>query len=227
VPSAALGSLVGVRLAEVGELVALRPTALTSATAARRDAVNRATVVLLCAHFEGFLEDLIGELIDELNASTPDTDDVPLRLRAAHVVPEIEAIAGMTDPAGRAERVGRLFRAHGDLWTSGPLTFQLEAAKATSDMSNPGAREVGRLFQLVGIDDPFVEAVLPDGSAPETRINEFVGVRNSVAHGEGTRVTDDQITRYLGAVEAVGRGLDIVVARHVQKITHSPTLPWS
>jgi hypothetical protein len=40
-------------------------------------------------------------------------------------------------------------------------------------------------------------------------------------------VADDQVDRYLDAVECLGRCLDSVVARHVQSITGSPTLPWT
>lgn len=61
-PSAALVSLLTVRLAEVRELVNLRPAGQPLAATASRGAVNRAAVVLLCAHLEGFVEDLVGEL---------------------------------------------------------------------------------------------------------------------------------------------------------------------
>jgi hypothetical protein len=226
-PSAALLSLLTVRLAEVRELVNLRPTDQPPAAAGSRGAVNRAAVVLLCAHLEGFLEDLVGELIDQLNASAPRVADVPLRLRAAHVTGEIDAIAAMTDAASRAERIERLFRDHGDLWLADTLIFQLRVEKITADMSNPGASDVNRLFLSVGIENALDEVTLSDGGDPVKRVTEFVGVRNSIAHGEDTKVTDDQVERYVDAVECLGRDLDSAVARHVQSITGSPTLPWS
>lgn len=226
-PSAALLSLMTVRLAEVRELVGLRPPDQHLAAAAPRSAVNRAAVVLLCAHLEGFLEDLVGELIDQLNSSAPGIENVPLRLRAAHVTGEIDAIAAMTDAASRAERIGRLFRDHSDLWLAETLISQLRVEKVTAGMSNPGAPEISRLFLSVGLEDALDEVALTDGSDPAKRVNEFVGVRNSIAHGEGTKVTDDQVDRYLDAVECLGRGLDSAVARHVQSITGSATLPWS
>ena len=226
-PSAALHSLTTVRLAEVRELVGLRPEEQTSGTAGQRAAVNRAAVVLLCAHLEGFLEELIGELVDHLNSSTPRTENVPLLLRAAHVTSDIDAIAAMTDAGARAERIESLFQDHRDLWLAGTLIFQLRVEKLTAGMSNPGAREISRLFLLAGVEDVFSEVTLTDGSDPNKRINELVRVRNSIAHGEDTKVTDDQVDRYLDAVECLGRCLDSVIARHLQTITESATLPWT
>lgn len=226
-PSAALLSLLTVRLAEVRELVNLRPADQHLATAGPRGAVNRAAVVLLCAHLEGFLEELVGELVDQLNSSAPWIENIPLRMRAAHVTGEIDAIAEMTDAANRAERIERLFRDHGDLWLAETLISQLRVEKITSGMSNPGASEISRLFVSIGLEHALDEVVLTDGSDPAKRVNEFVGVRNSIAHGEDTKVTDDQVERYLDAVECLGRDLDSAVARHVQSITGSPTLPWS
>jgi len=226
-PSGALVSLLTVRLAEVRELVELRPSDLSSPAAARRTAVNRAAVVLLCAHLEGFLEDLVGELVDLLNSSAPRLENIPLRLRAAHVTDEIDAIADMADPARRAERIERLFRDHGDLWLADTLISQLRVEAITVGMSNPGASEINRLFLSIGLENALDEVTLTDGSNPVKRVNEFVGVRNSIAHGEDTKVTDDQVERYLNAVECLARDLDSAVAKHVQSITESPTLPWS
>jgi hypothetical protein len=226
-PSGALLSLLTVRLAEVRELVNLRPADLPPAVAGPRVAVNRAAVVLLCAHLEGFLEDVVGELVDQLNSSAPRVEDIPLRLRAAHVTGEIDAIAEMTDAASRAQRIERLFRDHGDLWLAETLISQLRVETITTGMSNPGASEINRLFLSVGLDNILDEVTLTDGSDPVRRVNEFVGVRNSIAHGEDTKVTDDQVDRYVDAVECLGRDLDAVVARHVQSITGRRTLPWS
>lgn len=144
-----------------------------------------------------------------------------------HVTIEIDAIAAMTDPTARAERTRRLFRDHSDLWLAETLISQLRVERVTAGMSNPGAPEISRLFESVGLEDVLDEVALTDGSDPAKRVNEFVGVRNSIAHGEGTKVTDDQVDRYLDAVECLGRSLDSAVARHVQSITGSPTLPWS
>lgn len=135
-------------------------------------------------------------------------------------------IAAMTDAASRADRIERLFRDHGDLWLADTLISQLRAEKVTAGMSNPGASEVNRLFLSVGIENALDEVTLTDGSDPVKRVNEFVGVRKSIAHGEDTKVTDDQVDRYLDAVECLGRDLDSAIAKHAQSITGGPTLPW-
>src|SRR4051812_6160054 len=70
VPSPALISLRESRLAEVRALLSLRPKRApgNAVSVAAADAVNRASVVVLVAHLEGFVEDLIDDAIDALNS---------------------------------------------------------------------------------------------------------------------------------------------------------------
>jgi hypothetical protein len=93
----ALDALRRQRLPEVEMLLKLRPKRqlLRRRTNATADPINRACVVLvlLVPHLEGYIEDLVGGVRDELDVRGPATDDVPRILLAAHVVNEVEVIA--------------------------------------------------------------------------------------------------------------------------------------
>jgi RiboL-PSP-HEPN len=227
VPSSALEALVGPRLEEVRALVALRPGGRSRIESAQGFAVNRAAVVLLCAHLEGFIEDLVGDCVDSLNSRRPDPARLPVVLKAAHVMSEVSVISLMTDVEKRAWRIERMFADSRHLWEAAELAYQLRVEVVTGEMSNPGAPEIARVLALLGMEDVFVGVTLPDEADIEKRVNELVGVRNSIAHGGAdTKVTDDQVNRYVEAVEYLGRALDSSAASTVQHICESRELPW-
>jgi hypothetical protein len=231
VAAPALETLRSQRLGEIRALLSLRPKRqlLRRQRNNIADAVNRACVVVLVAHLEGFVEDLVGDVIDELDKLGPATVDVPTILLAAHVIGEVELIAEMTDRERRARKIEELFRTHSGMWLDTRLARgRLRATPIAADLSNPGGKEIARVLGLLGMRDVFASMVLPDGADPEKRMNELVGIRNSIAHGGGgPAIGDDQTDEYVRSVEAVGEGLERAAASHVQTICRSPSLPWS
>jgi hypothetical protein len=228
-PSPALTTLRSQRIVEVRALLGLRPARGVKERihTVAADAVNRAVVVVLTAHLEGFVEDLVGDIIDEIHALEPDVDRLPRELLAAQVLPEMRLIAEMHDPAKIVTRVDELFRASAPLWTVGDLAAgALSAVLVTGEMSNPGGKEISRLFGLLGMNDVFANVQLPDQADPEKRTNEIVGIRNSVAHGGSPTVTDDQASEYISSVEALCDGLDIAAVAHISSICGAPA-SWS
>jgi RiboL-PSP-HEPN len=229
VASPALTSLRGSRLAEVRALLRLRPERVPGdrASVAAADAVNRASVVVLVAHVEGFIEDLIDDAIDLINSNTPATADVPLELLAMQVAPELNMIAQMQDVSKRASRTRDLFIAHAPLWLDANLApGRLSAETIAANLDNPGAKQVARVLGFLGMSDVFANVQLPDAADPAKRLNEMVGVRNSIAHGGSPSVGDDQALAYVDSVEAIGDGLEHEVARHVQVLCRLQALPW-
>jgi hypothetical protein len=226
----ALDALRRQRLTEVTRLLGLRAKRqlLRRRTNAIADAVNRACVVVLVAHLEGYVEDLVGDIVDELDVQGPATEDVPRILLAAHVAPEVEAIADITDRVKRADRIDRLFQNHSRMWLESRIARgKLQAAVITSDLGNPGAKEIARVLGLLGMSNVFERMQLPDGADAEKRVNEIVGIRNSIAHGGDASVGDQQVTEYVRSVEAVGVGLERAAASYVQQICRTNALPWS
>ncbi len=166
--SSALLELREQRIPEVRSLLALRPTRqLSDASAVRgADAVNRASVVVLTAHLEGYVEDLVSDVVDELNRKQPVTADIPLVLLAEHVTKELDTIADMQDRDKRAHRVATLFRGQSMLWLDPHLSRgALDANAITAGLSNPGAKEIGRVFGLLGMTSVFSSIELSDGAS--------------------------------------------------------------
>jgi hypothetical protein len=230
VASQALAALLQQRLDEVRLLVRLRPVRrrFRRSDARTGDAVNRACVVVLTAHLEGFIEDLVIDMIDFLNQSTPATQDLPAVLLAAHVIVEIDEIAQIQDSDKRATRIDQLFRLHAPLWLDQRMTSgRLRAESITSGLGNPGAKEIARVLGVLGLSDVFSTVRLPDGADPEKRINELVGIRNSIAHGGGPSVRDEQLETYVIAVESVALALDQAAAAHLQAMCRIPARPWA
>lgn len=227
--SPALTSLRESRLAEVRALLRLRPQRAPgdAASIAAANAVDRASVVVLVAHFEGFVEDLIDDAIDVLNSSSPATVDLPLELLAVHVAPELDTVARMRDMSRRASRTRDLFVANAPMWLDARLApDRLSAATIAANLDNPGSKQVARVLGFLGMEDAFANVVLPDAADPVKRLNEMVQVRNSVAHGGSPAVGDEQASNYVDSVEAIGDGLHEAVARHVQILCRLPALPW-
>ena len=86
----------------------------------------------------------------------------------------------------RSERAGTrdLFVAHAPLWLDANLgPGRLSAGIIAANLDNPGARQVARVLGLLGMNDVFANVELPDAADPTKRLNEMVGVRNSIAHG--------------------------------------------
>jgi hypothetical protein len=182
--------------------------------------------VVVVAHVEGFVEDLIDDAVDVLNGNNPATEDLPLELLAVHVASELNAVAEMKDVTKRAVRTRSLFLDHSRLWLDTNLaTGRLSAATIAANLNSPGAKHVGRVLGFLGIEDVFADVHMVDGADPGKRLNEMVQVRNSIAHGGSPPVGDEQASTYVDAVEDLGDGLDQVVGRHIQGLSASRS-PW-
>jgi hypothetical protein len=185
-------------------------------------------LVLLAAHLEGYLEDLVTEAIDALVAQATPAEQLPLILRSIHVEEHLRQIEPVKDRNARAQKIERMFATESALWSSGtPITAKMVRAKAVClEMSNPGSREVRQFLEIIGVD---IDAYLSAQGQKDLlgRVNGLVGRRNAVAHGEATAsATAGDVDDYLVLVEDLGREVDDAVAISVQDICGSPTLPW-
>lgn len=182
--------------------------------------------MVLVAHVESFIEDLIDDAVDVLNSNNPATADLPLARLAVHVAPGTQEGAEMQHVSKRASRTRDLFVAHAPLWLDANLgPGRLSAGIIAANLDNPGARQVARVLGLLGMNDVFANVELPDAADPTKRLNEMVGVRNSIAHGGFPSVGDDQAWDYVNSVEAIGDGLEQEVARHIQMLCRLKALP--
>ena len=149
------------------------------------NAINRACIILLSAHLEGFLEDLVVEAIDALVDGTAKVEQLPLVFRALHAEEHLRVIEPIKDRKARAPRIEQMFKGESELWLAGkPLQATMVRAKMVcGEMTNPGSREIRQFLELLGVD---IELCLAITGKDEllNQINGLVGRRNAIAHGE-------------------------------------------
>jgi hypothetical protein len=226
--SAALLDL-STRLGEVRLLTSLDPSRAGDVTKPdESNALTRACILLLSAHLEGYLEDLVTEALDLLVHHATLVDDLPLLLRAIHVEEHLRRIEVMQDRNARAPRISAMLAAETPLWIAGNKlrAGMLRPKMVCSEMNNPGSREICQFLRFIGID---VEAYLTSvGNLPVlNQVNGLVGRRNAIAHGDAsTTAAYSDIDQYLIVVGDLSRELDAAVAQQLQSICRLPTLPW-
>lgn len=225
--SLALGDLGG-RLNEVRRLRRINPKRLDhSSDVETENALNRACIVLLCAHLEGFLEDLVTEAIDIL-VGRATIENLPLIFRTLHAEQHLKEIELARDRNARAPKIERMFKSEAPLWSDGQL---LEAtmvrAKAVCDeLDNPSSRRIRQFLELIGVD---IDLHLANCSERDLldQVNGLVAKRNSIAHGEvSASATAVDVGRYLDIVEQLGRRVDEAVGLALMRICKFTVLPW-
>ena len=218
------------RLEEVRLLSSQDPQRLISGAGdiALSNAISRACIVLLSAHLEGYLEDLVTVAMDALVGHSAIVDDLPLLLRTVHMEEHLAPIEGMADRNARAPRIQTMVIDEMPLWTVGNTlqATMLNQATVCKEMNNPGSTEVRKFLELVGVDiEPYLESRSMTGLFRQ--INSLVGIRNAIAHGNTTSSTTfTDVDRYILSVTEIGDLIDQAVAESVQAICNLPVLPW-
>src|SRR5262245_26440103 len=85
----------------------------------KSNALTRACILLLSAHLEGYLEDLVTEALDLLVHHATIVEDLPLLLRAIHVEEHLRGIEVLQDRNARATRIESMLATETTLWTTG------------------------------------------------------------------------------------------------------------
>ncbi|WP_140873504.1 MAE_28990/MAE_18760 family HEPN-like nuclease [Myxococcus xanthus] len=208
---------------------AIQPTLNPSTSEMKlSNAINRACLILLSAHVEGFLEDVVVEALDALVTHGANVDQLPLLLRALHAEDHLKNIEHLKDVNMRAPKIEKMFITEAALWGIGtPIQQQMIRAKMVcGEMNNPGSREMRRFLALLGVD---IENHLSRAGAANltNQLNGLVGKRNAIAHGEvGASATFTDIDNYLSMISELCRHIDDAVAETIRKICKLSALPW-
>jgi len=199
-----------------------------SSNATLSGAVNRACVVLLSAHLEGYLEDVALEALDVFITEAICVDDLPLLLRAVHAEDHLGVLEQMKDRKARAPRIQDLLQSELGLWQPGNrlATPMLRASTLSKQMSNPGSREMRSFLELVGVD--LKDWLQRTSDMPLLGdADGLVARRNAIAHGEvSASVTSADVSRYIISVETLSRSIDEAVAERLMQICSLHVRPW-
>lgn len=217
------------RLTEVKTLAGLDPSRAGDNTQAHvSNAINRACVLLLSAHLEGFIEDLVQEGLDFVVANGCPVDHLPLILRALHAERHLRELEPMKDRNARAPRIQRLFQEESALWVVGSAVqaAMIKQALVRAEMSNPGSNEIKAFLRYLDVD---IEGSLKAAGEMHLlgRVNGLIQKRNEVAHGEvSATATALDVDTYVQVVADLCRHIEDAVARGVRDLCRLTALPW-
>ncbi len=223
--------LEGVR--EIGELLRAAPSDVEQLRSRKAtdlaNALYRGSVVLLSSHLERYLESLVVEAIDAINATTPHINSIPEPLRMIQILQPLTNAHETKDITKKINSLKILVADYAWFWDDTRPCNKLHSEALISSFDNPLPERIRKLFRNLDINDVVGRAVALDNSRYrrliEEKVRELVEKRNSVAHtGMTTYLTRSDVIDYLICSRRLVRGIDTVVGQEVQKIT--VTWPW-
>lgn len=229
-PSKALQSLT-TRLNDIAELLKAHRKVSGDKVGRKYEvaALNRAGLVLLSAHLEGFIENLVEECVSLMHANGVAVANVPARLRAAQLEATVMKPVPQNDHVTANKRVQEMAPTLANLWA--PVTVVtnslLKASPILSQMSNPGTKEIDHVFWYFDIDKAMdhIWWNRAGNDAVKRNINELVGKRNAIAHGnQNVNVWKSDVERYQKYVTGVAKALDKKMETKLHAILNQA--PW-
>ncbi|MFF5518879.1 MAE_28990/MAE_18760 family HEPN-like nuclease [Streptomyces coeruleorubidus] len=219
--------------AELHHLLAVRPASplvrRTDEAVQLENAVHRACLVLLVAHFEGFAKAALSEYVDEVCAVRPPARKVPPAFLELFTRDRIQEIASLPAGVDRVHRTRKLFTAFSALWDQDrSIDPQVISAKILARQMTSLKPDVLReSFSLIGIDDIIADATSNLQTAGlsvrvDIKLEEIVDKRNLIAHGDySIKPTSTDLEDYIDFFMAVGDAFSRSV---VQAIDQACTL---
>lgn len=191
--------------------------------------LNRSAVVLLCAHFEGFLEEFFKECVACLSRSSVSTDRIPRKLRVVQLEGKLGEVTQAQTRQERLAKLDEVFAVAEPLWTPGRqiAPHELDATHVTEGFSNPWIDRILWMFDFLDVKPEVSEISWRSASKRSVRsnVNAMVETRNKIAHGKvGVTIRKADVTRYRRYVTGYAKALDRILSRKLQSITGKP--PW-
>ncbi|PKM92995.1 MAG: hypothetical protein CVU80_00450 [Elusimicrobia bacterium HGW-Elusimicrobia-4] len=152
--------------------------------------LTRASMVMLCSHIEGYLEDLILEFVNELCTKGICANKIPELMKVKYMKKNIETY--FTNP----DLAKKLFLIHSKLWTDG-ITLQqgdIEGEQLITEFSNPDPKKVEKLLSNIGLQEIWNK--ISDGKL-KYDLEMIVRYRHRIAHGDYEfTITDKDMVHY-------------------------------
>jgi hypothetical protein len=190
-------------------------------------AVNRASVVLLCGHLEGFAEDLLAEALDSIVASGVQPDRISNVLRYRHARRDAQGLAGTADVDSFADQLRTLIARNQSLAGAKRLVAgDIDVEVLQREFADPKPDKVFSLFGILGLSK---EAILRSfqgyslRQAIIARVDSLVSIRHEIAHGVATSsATQQDVFGYMTAVAMFAARLDLAVQAQISAVRSGP-----
>ncbi len=191
--------------------------------------MNRAAIVLLCAHFEGFLEDIFRESVASMEDAHVRSSDVPKVLVIGALSEEARRLGQSRDLDERVATLQKLvtrIRPFAD--PAHPMQKgEIDTKPITRSLENPSTDKIKALFSNLGLPDIMdgVSWRSAGNQSVRRNINELVELRNKIAHGEReVPVVWADVDRYRKYVVGSARILDRKLRTHLRPFIGAD--PW-
>ncbi len=177
------------------------------------EVLNKSAVVLICACWEAYNEDVCAEAIEHICKNARDSTKLPKDLKKLIAIglEKDDHELAVWRLAGRGWRVV--------LKSNQQLAFR----KHIQSLNTPKSRNLENLFRdCLGIDDitrSWGRPHLPAKNAKE-RIDGYVTLRGAIAHRGAAleSVKKIQCTKFKSLVEDMAQRVDVVARKHVQSV---------
>ncbi|WP_156969760.1 MAE_28990/MAE_18760 family HEPN-like nuclease [Knoellia subterranea] len=189
-----------------------------SATPGQVNALNRAAVVLLVSHFEGYLQGLAREFVDSISTGAIESRLLPIKLRELHTLPALQEVVSSQDEAQRKALLRKL-DVQASLWNdrAKPPAGTLKSDRLSRLVTNAKAHVIDDLFAHMGdprsvcagdLDVPGDEEEISTVSI-ENFLTDVVGCRNAIAHGDRERKpTTQDVENYARTIWVLAERLE-------------------
>lgn len=190
-----------------------------------KNAIYRASVVLLVSHFESYLKSSAEAFMDSIGDGTLETRRIPRGIRELHTLPSMTAILECNDDTQR-QALLKKFHPSMVLWVDDakPSPGTLKPKTLSREVTSAASFKIDRLFALMGLSNPVCDGDLDlvvDGETVSFDIRmaleDVVLCRNEIAHGYEQRrlPTEEDVLRYMlflnGFAERLSRKTDALL----------------
>lgn len=180
------------------------------------EVLNKSAVILVCAVWEAYVEDVLHEALDHVSAKLTDPSKLPLELRKL-IAKQVRDDKNDLAPWNLA----------GAGW-QGQLAKNLESLKArfTGGWNTPKSNPVKELFEnalgLADVTASWKRTTLTVAKARK-KLDDYVKLRGDIAHRSkaASSVTKDQASEFLEHVQRLVEFTDSAVSAHVKTFTGS------
>ena len=153
---------------------------------------NKTAVVLLCTHFEVFVESFIAEHVDVVRICYK-SDTIPQYMKDNYINDTIKSLKDLACPSKKAKSLRALFRLHDSKVLDMSAISDLEIDMKYS-FGKHGQDDTAKLFRKFGFA-AFVDS--PAFKAPFRNINSAINIRNNIIHeGSAPNLSHNDVIMY-------------------------------
>ena len=165
---------------------------------------NKTAIVLLCSHFEVFVEAFIAEHVDVIRACYQ-SGTIPQYMKDNYIDDTIKALKGLSNPSKKQKPLKALFKLHDSTSVNMTAINDLELDMKYS-FGKHGQEDTERLFNKFGFGDFVNSSSFQD---PFKKINSAISIRNNIIHeGSAPTLSHADVIIYMNEFLVFADGLE-------------------